>query len=528
MSRTCSSVVLIGFQDQGNLGLGYLASVLKRDDYDVSIIDVKTNSDDILQRIRRDKPIIVGFSLIFQYYLSKFSFLASFLRAQGVSCHFTIGGHYPSLRHEETLQQIPELDSVVLFEGEQTLLDLAQCLSNKKDWRGVSGIAYHNGSGVTLNTLRPLVEDLNQLPFPYRPFAEKKVLGKSIQPMLATRGCPHNCAFCSIQEYYQRAPGKRVRRRSPSNVADEMKQLYDERNAEIFLFQDDDFPIIGKAGRRWVYDFIDELDRNELIGKIIWKISCRVDEIDASLFSLMRDAGLYLVYLGIESGTQSGLVELNKRVKVSDNIMAVETLKSIDLMYAYGFMMFEPNSTFNSIRENAEFLRTIVGDGSAGVIYCKMLPYAGTPIEQSLKLSGRLRGTLSQPDYDFLDNKLNVYYKKLNEVLGSWVTGPDAISNYLNMLWHEVAVLQHLFPDIKGMDEYSASLQATTKKINNKIIMTILSSSISYEKQGFLNEKVDEMQHEGRKIIDELLDRRNMFIYHNKETLISSLLSNVA
>lgn len=528
MFRTCSSVVLIGFQDQGNLGLGYLASVLKGYDYDVSIIDVKTSPDDILKIIRKNKPVLVGFSLIFQYYLTKFSRLASFLRSRGIDCHFTIGGHYPSLRHEETLQQIPELDSVVLFEGEQTLLELVQCLSNKKNWHDVSGIAYHNNNGITLNTLRPLVEDLNQLPFPYRPFENKKVLGKSIQPMLATRGCPHNCAFCSIQEYYQRAPGKRVRRRSPSNVVQEMKQLHNEQKTTIFLFQDDDFPIIGKAGKRWVYDFIDELDRNKLIGKIIWKISCRVDEVDASLFSLMRDAGLYLVYLGIESGTQSGLIELNKRVNVTDNIRAVETLKSINLMYAYGFMMFEPNSTFNSIRENAEFLRKIVGDGSAGVIYCKMLPYAGTPIEQSLKLTGRLRGTLSRPDYDFLDHRLNVYYKKLNEVLGTWVTGPDAISNYINMLWHEVAVLQKLCPNINGIEEYVSSLQGITKKINNKIITTILSSSKYHEKQGCLGLEVDKMQREGREIIDKLLDRRNRFIFHNKETLISSLVSDAA
>ncbi len=196
----------------------------------------------------------------------------------------TVGGHYPSLRHEQILNQIPELDSVVLFEGEQTLLDLANSLSEgNSDWRQTEGIAYRENDRIVLNPLRPLIPDLDKVPFPHRTFGASKTLGKEIQPVLATRGCPRNCAFCSIREFYGRALGKLVRRRSPVNVVREMRELYEEENVSIFLFQDDDFPLIGKAGHRWVYDFITELKHQRLVGNVIWKISCRVDEIDASV-----------------------------------------------------------------------------------------------------------------------------------------------------------------------------------------------------------------------------------------------------
>lgn len=441
MSMQTKSVVLVGFQDQGNLGLGYLTAVLHEHGFTCVTIDINRGPDAILKCVSLHDPLIIGFSLIFQYYLPKFAALAEFLKTRGVDCHMTVGGHYPSLCYEQILSQIPQFDSVVLFEGEYSLLELTQQLANHGKWRDTRGIAYRQNGRTVLNPLRPLVPDLNLLPFPYRPSFESETLGKKIQPMLATRGCARNCVFCSIREFYCRAPGKLVRRRSPANVVAEMKMLYAVNDVSIFLFQDDDFPVIGNAGNRWVSSFIEELDRNGLIGKLAWKISCRVDEIDATLFAKMRDAGLHSVYLGIESGTPDGLQTLNKQVSTDDILHALETLKRLNIMFAYGFMLFDPGSTFNSVRANARFLKQIVGDGSAPVVFCKMLPYAGTPISETLETAGRLRGTIVQPDYDFIDPALDEFYSKLNTALNAWAYGEDAVSHYLNLAWHEVAII---------------------------------------------------------------------------------------
>lgn len=491
-------------------------------------IDINQGPDNILKIVSSHNPLIIGFSLIFQYYLPKFAALAEFLQSRGVNCHMTVGGHYPSLCYEQTLNQIPQFDSVVLFEGEDTLLELAEHLAKGEEWRDTPGIAYDQDGRVVLNPLRPLAVDLDLLPFPYRPSFASETLGKKIQPILATRGCPRDCAFCSIREFYARAPGKRVRRRSPANVVEEMQLLHEEHDVSIFLFQDDDFPVIGKAGRRWVSAFIQELNRNELIGKVAWKISCRVDEIDAALFAQMRDAGLYSVYLGIESGTPEGLATLNKQVSIGDILGAVATLKRLQLMFAYGYMLFDPGSTFDSVRANARFLNRLVGDGSAPVVFCKMLPYAGTPIGDSLAAVGRLRGTIAQPDYDFLDPALDEYYRKLNKVLNAWVYGEDAVSHYLNLAWHEVAIIKNLFPPVIGMEAYELDLRDLTRRSNERILSAVEKSASTFECNGEFPLRTQTLRAEAHEITAGMLELRNAFIYRNQDRMLESLHSVAA
>ena len=113
--------------------------------------------------------------------------------------------------------------------------------------------------------------------------------------------------------------------------------------------------------------------------KTIWKISCRAEYVEPELFSKLRDAGLFLVYMGIESGIEQGLKMLHKQMTVEQNLAAVQTLKEPGFDFSYGFMLFDPSSTFESVRENLNFLRQIVGDGSAAATFSRMLPYGGTP-----------------------------------------------------------------------------------------------------------------------------------------------------
>src|SRR5260370_15822383 len=126
---TLPNVILIGFQEQGNLGVGYVASMLTRRGFAVRILDFRETRESILDTIRSAKPALVGFSLIFQYYVPQFRALAAYLRNNGVACHFTAGGHYPSLRYEQVLRDVPQLDSVVRFEGEITSAELMQRLA---------------------------------------------------------------------------------------------------------------------------------------------------------------------------------------------------------------------------------------------------------------------------------------------------------------------------------------------------------------------------------------------------------------
>lgn len=449
-------IVLIGFQEQDNLGISYLAAMLLKNDFQVEVLDFRQPREVILDKTRSASPLIVGFSVIFQYYIQDFADLVSYLREQGIDCHFCAGGHYPSLRPRELLDTIPGLDSVVLFEGEYTLPELGRKIYQGDDWKDTMGIAYRQNSQIIVNELRPLVHDLDALPYPARERLPIFCLGKKCATLLASRGCAWSCAFCSIRRFYGTPPGKVKRVRSPAEVVQEMKMLYEDHGINLFFFQDDDFPVSGTGGQKWVMDFIEELEHSNLAEKFLWKISCRADEVSHSLFKEMKKVGLFLVYLGVESGNETGLKVLNKRTHVEQNIKAVDILRDLEIVCDFGFMLFDPSSTFESVRENIQFLRRVCGDGYSPTGFCKMIPYAATDVEDQLMKDNRLKGDVNRRDYDFLDARLNNYYSFLKDTFGEWMFTHNGLLNRLKWARYETAIMEKYFPQVEEIDSYKA------------------------------------------------------------------------
>lgn len=327
---------------------------------------------------------------------------------------------------------------------------------------------------------RPLMRNLDDLPRPLRPNPPELVLGLAALPVLASRGCARRCSFCSIHMFYRTAKGKIVRVRAPECVVSEMRDLHDERGVRVFLFQDDDFPLWGKAGRRWVEALVEQLYAQDLVGHVVWKISCRAEYVDPELFAMLRDAGLYLVYMGIESGTDAGLDVLHKQLDVETNRYAIQVLKDLDLLFEYGFMLFEPSSTFASIHANVDVMREIIGDGSAGATFCRMLPYGGTPIRAQLAKEQRLRGDVTRPDYTFLDPRLDDFHRLLDAAAGHWIHG-DGASHRLNWAWHELTVARRLVEGLVGVDEYRGQLAPLTARSNGQLLDWLDEASLAYQ-----------------------------------------------
>lgn len=522
---TSRPVMLVGFQHQGNLGLGYLTSVLRDVGYDVHVVDIEQPPEAIVRLARELDPVLIGFSLIFQFYVRNYGALIDQLRTAGIRCHFTMGGHFPSLSYRETLEIIPELDSVVRFEGEQTLVDLLDAVSTGRDWHEIPGLAYLREERAVTTPARRLVEDLDSLPYPERNYQPDTVLGRSIMPILASRGCARTCSFCSIHTFYRAAPGKIVRTRKPAEVVREMRWLHDARGITIFLFQDDDFPLFGPVWRRWAQEFVDELHRHGLPGKVIWKMNCRADVVERELFLKMRDAGLYLVYMGLESGSEKGLETLHKQMTVEQNLRAVDTLKSIDLMWEYGFMLLDPSSTFESVRDNLAFLRRVVGDGCLPVTFCRMLPYDGTPIKDELVRTGRIRGDVCNPDYDFLDPRLEAFYEGLTSVVNvrGWIHGLEAVTLQLSTAWHEVAVMGRLFPSLPGFEEYTQTLRRITSDSNRLLLTIVEDLSYTYSDGRENPWDADEVEASRKAILEEFIDERDDFVARHEATLLEAL-----
>lgn len=464
--KTKIPVVFIAFLEQDNLGIGYISSMLLAHNIQIKIVDFRLGENRILQVIKNVSPEIIGFSIIFQYHILQFKRLVEFLRRNNVTCHFNAGGHFPSLRYNELLTLLPQLNSVTLFEGEHTFLELVQSILQNKEWRNIKGLAFNENGKVQTNTLRPLEPDIDSFPPPVRQPLREYALGKKYATILAGRGCYYNCSFCSIREFYSKPEGPLKRIRKPEMVVREMELLFHQKNCTVFMFQDDDFPVASPKAKNWIETFCSLLHKNNLAENIAWKINCRPDEVNKDLFDTMKNAGLFLVYLGIENGTDAGLQLMNKHIKASKNIQAVQILNQLDLKFDFGFMLFHPESTFQSVRENLTFLDTICGDGTSPVTYCKMLPYAATKIETLLKKEGRLKGETGFEDYDFKHPALDRYYRFSIGCFEEWLSSHEGVLNVARWARYYMAVYEKFFQPDKKTAELKNALKQTISKSN--------------------------------------------------------------
>jgi hypothetical protein len=292
-----------------------------------------------------------------------------------------------------------------------------------------------------------------------------------------------------------------------------------------FLFQDDDFPIFGLKWRAWANDLVDQLHASGLSRKVIWKINCRADAVEPELLGRMRDAGLYMVYMGLESGDEQGLVTLNKEITVEQNLAAVTMLKSLGIRFEYGFMLLDPSSTFASVRANIAFLRKVVGDGCAAATFCKMLPYDGTPIRDTLAASGRLIGDVCTPDYRFLDPRLDDFYSHLARVVDvtGWVHGPHALTLQLGWAHTEVAVIRSLFPRLPDTDSYEEALRDYTAQSNARLFEVVETLADIYETGRGRAPDSNDLRAYCTEVLRRVVAERDAFIGRNEAVLLEAL-----
>jgi hypothetical protein len=188
-------------------------------------------------------------------------------------------------------------------------------------------------------------------------------------------------------------------------------------------------------------------------------------------------------------------------------------------------MLLDPSSTFESVRLNMEFLRAIVGDGSAGAVFCRMLPYDGTPIKDQLAREGRLRGDVCNPDYDFLDPRLSAFYDELRHVVEvtGWIHGHGALSHQLNWIWNESAVMERLFPPLSGYETYLDALRAITRA-SNTLLFAVVSDLCTAHSGGERHEvNPDDLRVQCQRFSGELLTLRNEFVARHQELFMNCI-----
>lgn len=406
-----------------HLGLGYMAATLRKNGLSTVILDAPINgwnNDDTIKAAAEYSPSIIGVSIPFQDGANDALDLIKKLR-QNFSGHITVGGIYPTFEYEPIMKEYGELDSIVLGEGEETVVELVNAVKNNMPLDTVDGIAFRSSGKIIKTRLRPLVEDLDSLPFPERdtlPMVFKKF---NYVSLVTSRGCYGRCSFCSVDGFYSTF-GPKYRVRSATNVVDEIEMLYKKYGVHNFMFNDANFIGGITSGRQRAIDIANEILKRDL--KLEFRIQCRANDIDRELFKILKDAGLTRAYVGVESGSQAQLDRYQKDMTVEQNMKAMSILNDLGLYAKIGFIMFDRDATFDDLYNNITFinnLKKVYNKDRLGYIYpiSKLQPLAGSKFKDDLQKSGELKGNYKSYDYEFKDKKVSMFYNFMQKSSGA-------------------------------------------------------------------------------------------------------------
>jgi len=378
---------------QPSIGVAYIASVLRCAGHEVSVVDaysLQLSKDEILNALRSSGAEILGISCLSSSY-DVIAELCVAARAAFPSLKIVCGNLHASLFAEEMLRG-GIADFIVHKEGEYSMRDLCDALAAGKSPEGLPGVSFLSGGSLTSGPDSPFIDDLDALPYPawdlfplWRygcdPRTEIVKNQKEIQ-ILATRGCPNACTFCSSRT--GKSLGSKYRMRSAANIADEMEYMIERYQINVFSFMDLAFPLVKKHA----LSLFDEIKKRGLHKKVKWGTECRVKPFDEEIAVGMKEAGCARVNFGIESGNDRILKELKKNFTVADVESAVDIAVKAGIEVDGMFMMGLPTETEAEIKDTiALALRLKL----RFAIFNLFVPYPGCELYSVLSKEGKIR-----------------------------------------------------------------------------------------------------------------------------------------
>jgi anaerobic magnesium-protoporphyrin IX monomethyl ester cyclase len=332
-----------------HLGIASLKSFVSSRGYDADSLDMAVECLSVKQgvlRIVELQPTIIGISLL-EDSKNKGLQLIRQLRKAGFQGSVIVGGYFATFASREILRDFPDIDFVVRGEGELTLLELLDVITGRTtgSLRDVKGLSFRDEDRIIENPARPLIQDLDMLPPVDRKYARMVLRNGSHLRIYGTRGCWGKCSFCDIIGMYKSSPGKAWRRRSVKKLVDEIEYLARTYKTDYFAFNDDQFLLRGKAGLERVKAFAAELKRRNL--SINFELMCRADTVNRQTMTVLKEAGLKRVFIGLESFDDKQLQRFRKNISVRQNLKAliilyqlkIDVLASVILADAFTSLM---------------------------------------------------------------------------------------------------------------------------------------------------------------------------------------------
>ncbi len=332
-------------------------------------------------------------------------------------------------------------------------------------WDDVPGVISRHDGKLRNAGKRPL-PPLDDLPFPVRDAEARHVLGIPCAPLLGSRGCYADCAFCCIYAYADSAEGARYHRRSPENIVGEMEREYSARGVRLFVFHDDNFFVPSPARNIERYTRLQDLLLARGMDDIALVIKCRPNDVHEELFALLKSMGMIRAYVGIETNSDEGVVGLNRRISPADNQRAVALLKRLDIYCSFNVLIFDPEATVEGAERNLGFMERHV---DIPFNFCRAEVYAGTPLESILREQGRLRGNYLGWGYSMRSPRVELLFRIAATAFHGRNFKSDGVAN-LNMgLRFDNEVLRRFYPDAWD-DQWHRRLVEFSRRVGNSSV----------------------------------------------------------
>jgi len=341
------------------IGLAYIAAALEHHGCFVRAIDMfadKLTGDDVVEKSVAFQPDMIGMTVLTPS-APICAVLSRQIRARLPHVKIVWGAVHADVFARDIVRD-GDADFCIHHDGEETICELVDALTegNEADLEKVDGITWKNRSGeVVTNKERKLNRDLDSLPypawhlFPYHrygllPFAD---FAKPVLTMTGSRGCPYRCDYCSLIN----TGGKVYRKRDPIKIVDEYEYLVDRFGVKQIGFVDPIFPLVKKD----LEPFCKELVNRGLDKKCLWLSETRADRLDADTARIMYEGGCRRVLMGIESGSDLLLGNVNKNITTSKVREGVANAKAAGIQTVGLFMIGMPGETPEMTRETVEF-----------------------------------------------------------------------------------------------------------------------------------------------------------------------------
>ncbi|MBU0484647.1 MAG: B12-binding domain-containing radical SAM protein [Proteobacteria bacterium] len=377
------------------LGTLYVAASLLEAGHQVDFLNgAFLSHDQIMAQLAELKPEVVGlYSTTFGW--DRAMKTAAAIKAFDPKIFVVVGGPYAVAVQEKCLEDCPDLDAVVTGEGEITMRELLAHLADQRPLLGLEGLVFRDNGKIVKNEPRPLITDLDRIPFPAR-----ELLGdswryipppatyrrKPVAVIMTSRGCNRKCLYCFQIDKYRKSG---IRYRSIENVMAEIELVLAQGYREI-KFIDDTLA----ADYERAMAIANEIKRRKL--DFTWFVSACVNQVDKKLLTAFKEAGCWAILFGAESGVQKNLNSIRKGITVGQIEKAVKAAKEVGLFVYTPFLFGIPDQTFEDGLKTIEFACRLDPDIAN---FHAITPFPGTELYDNLEKYGTMSKELSDFTY---------------------------------------------------------------------------------------------------------------------------------